>query len=218
MRFAFYVSGKATRLIRTLSYMEQHNAELLKEIKLVFIDNRDNNSLRELCGRLEINLFQFDTGSIKKGLINKTLSGKLLECFLKEKIDSGFIFGKRILIGNLLKEYNHRLINFHPSLLPLFKGVNAIDRALKEKAFLLGNSAHFINEKVDEGEIIMQSIFPTGAYHDYDDVLDMQIYMLIQIMHWLKEDRISLRDGNVIIKDAKYELSNYIPNLEFAAN
>tara|TARA_B100000959_G_scaffold107806_1_gene113565 strand:- start:4924 stop:5604 length:681 start_codon:yes stop_codon:yes gene_type:complete len=218
MNFAFYVSGKATRLVKTLTHLEHSNAELLKKIKLAFIDNCDNDSLRELCGRLGLNFFEFDADAVEKELINETLSGKLLECCLNEKIDYGFVFGRRILVGEILNKYNHRLINFHPSLLPLFKGVNAIDQALKEKAFLLGNSAHFINEKVDEGEIIMQSLLPSLSFNNYDDVLDMQIYMLIQIMRWLIESRITVKKGRVNINNAKYEISSYIPNLEFTIN
>lgn len=215
MKFAFYVSGEATRLIKSLAYLEQHNTELLKEIKFIFIDNCGNDSLRELCGRLEISVLEFNAGATKKELINQTLSGKLLKYFLKEKIDYGFVFGRRILVGDILNKYDHRLINFHPSLLPLFKGVNAIDQALKEKSFLLGNSAHFINEKVDGGEIIMQSVLPSRSYNYYDDVLDMQIKMLVQIMRWLKEKRIIVKNGCINIKNARYEAGSYIPNLEF---
>lgn len=218
MRFAFYVSGGATRLIKTLILLEKTNVRLAKKIKFVFIDNCNSNSLRETCKRLGIQVYEFDARAFEKASINKALSEKLLGFLQKEKIDYGFVFGRRILTGKILKAYKQKLINFHPSLLPIFKGIKAIDRALKEKTFLLGNSAHFINESVDEGEVIMQSILSATLFGKYDDVLDMQINMLIQIMLWLEENRIVVKDGYVNVKNAQYEISQYIPNLEFTAN
>ena len=84
---------------------------------------------------------------------------------------------------------SNRIINFHPSLLPSFPGVKAVDQALAYGTLVLGNTTHFIDEGVDTGPIIMQSILPRAAFDAYDSVLDLQVPMLTQVIRWLEEDR-----------------------------
>ena len=110
------------------------------------------------------------------------------------------------------------MINFHPSLLPAFKGAHAIDNAFKEGAFLLGNSAHLIDKVVDTGPVIMQSLLHSSEYQTYDDLLDLQIPMLIQLMTWLKQKRLSFDKGKPHIKSASYAIARFIPNLEIEVN
>ena len=70
------------------------------------------------------------------------------------------------------------MINFHPSLLPAFKGLQAIDQALAANASILGNTAHYIDEKIDNGKIIIQSAMKCEDFVDYEDVLELQFPML----------------------------------------
>ena len=56
----------------------------------------------------------------------------------------------------LLNKYPNKIINIHPSLLPSFKGLNAIDQALKYGVKITGLTTHFIDINVDEGKIIDQ--------------------------------------------------------------
>ena len=62
----------------------------------------------------------------------------------------------RILSKNFLKKWNYKIINVHPSLLPAFKGLNTHQRALKSGAEYSGCTIHYVNEKIDGGEIIKQ--------------------------------------------------------------
>ena len=62
----------------------------------------------------------------------------------------------RILSKNFLKKCNYKIINVHPSLLPAFKGLNTHQRALKSGAKYSGCTIHYVNEKIDGGEIIKQ--------------------------------------------------------------
>lgn len=145
---------------------------------------------------------------------NEADSDQLLQRLKENEIDYLFIFTTKVLKGDILKEYENRIINFHPSLLPAFKGFFAIDQALKARAFLLGNTAHFVTEDIDGGPIIMQSIFYSGNFKDYPDVLDQQVNMLIQLMYWFKEGRVVVEDGKVRVKDANYNIGEYIPNID----
>ena len=74
----------------------------------------------------------------------------------------------RITTQVLLDRYRDRIINIHPSLLPSFKGIRAIEQALTAKVKITGCTAHLVSLEVDSGEIIMQAAVPVLP----DDTLD----------------------------------------------
>jgi phosphoribosylglycinamide formyltransferase-1 len=119
---------------------------------------------------------------------------------LEFKIDFLFCFGDRILKGRILEVYKNKIINFHPSLLPAFSGLNAIDKALNSSVQILGNTAHFIDEGIDTGPIIMQSVIPRNSYTCYEDVLSLQIPMLLRIWELIDSNKITVIDNLVVVK------------------
>jgi len=213
MKYGFYVSGNATRLKKYLKD-EKTNKDA---ISFVVIDNINNKELSLLCEQFTIPFYQYSYSllGLKHKEQNVFISNELLRLLDKTKTDYCFVFGGRILMGDLLVKYNNKLINFHPALLPAYRGKAAIDLALQDHALLLGNSAHFINEEVDTGTVIMQSIVPAVKFTGYDSVLDLQLPMLRQIIKWIEEDRLVFeKERFSFIKDAGYEAGTYIPNLE----
>lgn len=62
----------------------------------------------------------------------------------------------RILSASFVKRYRNRIMNIHPSLLPDFKGAEAIKDAFNHKAASTGVTVHFVDEQVDSGPIILQ--------------------------------------------------------------
>lgn len=66
----------------------------------------------------------------------------------------------RIITQVLLDGYPNRVINIHPSLLPSFKGIRAIEQALAAKVKITGCTVHLVSLEVDSGEIIMQAAVP----------------------------------------------------------
>jgi len=72
-------------------------------------------------------------------------------------VDLIVLAGYMRLIGpTLLKEYEGRIVNIHPSLLPDFPGKDAIGQALAAKAKWTGVTIHFVDEGMDTGPIIVQ--------------------------------------------------------------
>ena len=59
----------------------------------------------------------------------------------------------------LLDAYPNRIINIHPSLLPAFKGKDAIKQAYMYGVKVMGVSIHYVNEDLDGGSIIAQKAF-----------------------------------------------------------
>ena len=210
-KFAFYVSNRGTRLKNFL--IKYRNNYLLKQIEFILIDSLGNQELKNLCQ--DHGIIYYENDLVNQEDKNLVISNIFLKYLNNHNVEFAFIFADKILVGELLLQYKNKLINFHPSLLPSHKGLYAIDEALKQGTFLLGNSAHIITEKLDEGSVIMQNIFPRVDFNTYDDVLDNQLIMLLQLMIWIDENRFLVNeDGNVIIKNARYKVQNFIPNIE----
>ncbi len=212
-KYAVYVSGNATRI---MTFIRRYAADpILRRIAFVLIDRKGHTKLAALCKKHGIAMYEETVGEGSDA--SEAISKRFLALLRVHGVDYGFVFGDKILRGEILTAYKDRLINFHPSLLPAHKGLSAIDRALESGSFLLGNTAHMVTEEVDGGSVIMQHIFPAIRFSGYDEVLDAQVTMLYQICRWLDEDRIR-REGNyIVVEDADYTPGAFIPNLETGA-
>ena len=66
----------------------------------------------------------------------------------------------RIISPKLIEAFPNRIINLHPSMLPKYKGLHAIERALESGDEKTGVSVHYVNEELDGGEVILQEEVP----------------------------------------------------------
>ena len=64
-----------------------------------------------------------------------------------------------ILGGSFIRRFERRIVNVHPSLLPAFPGVRAIEQALEHGVRVTGVTVHFVDEGVDSGPVILQEAF-----------------------------------------------------------
>ena len=62
----------------------------------------------------------------------------------------------RLLSKDFVKEFENRIVNIHPSLLPDFPGLNVQQRAIDAGVKVSGCTVHFVNEDLDAGPIILQ--------------------------------------------------------------
>ena len=76
----------------------------------------------------------------------------------------------RIITPTLINAFPNRIINLHPSMLPKYKGLHAIERALKSGDDLTGVSVHYVNEELDGGEVILQQEVPILPYDDVESL------------------------------------------------
>ena len=70
----------------------------------------------------------------------------------------------RIITPKLIEAFPNKIINIHPSLLPKYKGLNVIERALDSDDVFTGCTVHYVTEELDSGDIICQRKVPI-----YDD-------------------------------------------------
>jgi phosphoribosylglycinamide formyltransferase 1 len=66
----------------------------------------------------------------------------------------------RVMTPVLIKPWRGRMLNIHPSLLPLYKGLHTHERALADGAKTHGASVHFVSEELDGGEVVAQTTIP----------------------------------------------------------
>jgi len=98
---------------------------------------------------------------IKNKILNfkniKIAEKKLLNLLKQNKIQficlAGFM---KILSSKFIKQFNGKIINIHPSLLPRYKGLNTHSRAIQNKDKFTGCSVHYVTEQLDSGKIILQ--------------------------------------------------------------
>jgi phosphoribosylglycinamide formyltransferase 1 len=69
----------------------------------------------------------------------------------------------RIMTSVLIKPWAGRMLNIHPSLLPLYKGLHTHERALEDGAKVHGASVHFVDEELDGGKVILRATVPVMA-------------------------------------------------------
>lgn len=83
---------------------------------------------------------------------------KLLD---EREVDLVCLAGYMRIVGEtLLKAYEGKIINIHPSLLPAFKGANAVEQAVAYGVKVYGISIHWVSADLDGGKIIAQRAFP----------------------------------------------------------
>ncbi len=115
----------------------------------------------------------------------------------------------RILGEPFVRRYEGRLMNIHPSLLPLFPGLHTHERAIAAGCRIHGATVHFVTAALDHGPIIIQAAVPVLP----DDtperlaarVLREEHRIYPQAVRWFIEGRLQiLPDGRVAVADADF--------------
>jgi len=105
----------------------------------------------------------------------------------------------QILSGDFLKAVGAPVINIHHSFLPAFAGAGPYERARDRGVKLVGATAHYVNEQLDEGPIIEQDVVRASHRHSAEDLerqgADVERIVLARAVQWHCEDRI-VRDGD----------------------
>ena len=108
----------------------------------------------------------------------------------------------RILGPEAIARFPNRILNIHPSLLPAFPGVDAVEQALQAGVPVTGVTVHFVDERVDHGPIIKQIEVPVlpdddhASLHGRIQVVEHDVYP--QVVRALVEGKLFVDNGTVI--------------------
>ncbi len=122
----------------------------------------------------------------------------------------------RLISGDFIAPYEGRIINIHPSLLPLFPGLNTHQRAIDSGMKISGCTVHFVTEGMDEGPTIAQGAVPVISGDTAETLasriltVEHQLYPLT--LKRLAEGKVRMEDGKAVSTDgdSKTEYSNLI--------
>ena len=109
----------------------------------------------------------------------------------------------RILSPGFVAEYPNRIINIHHSFLPAFIGANPYRQAFDRGVKIIGATAHFVNNDLDEGPIIHQDVHPVSHRYTAADMAregkDVEQRVLSQALKLVLNDRVFIRGNKTVI-------------------
>jgi len=129
---------------------------------------------------------------------------EIIRILKAEDIDLVILAGfMRILSTDFVKRFHNSILNIHPALLPAFRGERAIERALKYGCKVTGVTVHFIDEKVDNGPVILQEAIKIKRGETPEN-LEKRIHKLEHKLYPLAvklfvEKRLKIKNRNVEI-------------------
>ena len=145
-----FISGQGSNLKNLIHKSRDYNFPI--NIRLIISNNENANGINYA-----------KKNSIPYLIINTKLRGyenKILQSLKKYKITFICLAGyMKIISNNILKSYRKKIINIHPSLLPKFKGLNIFSRVIKNNEKKTGCTVHYVNEKLDSGNVIAKKSF-----------------------------------------------------------
>lgn len=156
-KIAVLISGGGSNLQAIIDSIEK--GELNCSIEYVIADNENAYGLKR-AEKYNIKTLILDKKELKENLSDKILNT------LKGKVDlivlAGFL---SILKGDLIKVFENKIINIHPSLIPSFcgdgmYGINVHKKALEYGVKISGCTVHFVDKGTDTGSIIIQKSVP----------------------------------------------------------
>ena len=145
-----FISGQGTNLKNLISYSRDNSFPI--KICLVISNNKRAKGIN-YAKKFNIPFVFINTKDFN-------YENKILINLKKHKISFICLAGyMRIISQKLINNFNKKIINIHPSLLPKYKGLNTFSRMLENKEKSGGCTVHYVNEKLDSGNIIVQKRF-----------------------------------------------------------
>ncbi len=201
------ITKKRTKNIVILATKEAHALGdiLIKQYSndfdiniLAVIANREN--LKDLVEKFNIPFYYINADNIDR--IDH--ENKMLE-IIKPLNPDLIVLAKfmRILTPNFVECYPNKIINIHHSFLPAFIGANPYKQAYKRGVKIIGATAHFVNNDLDDGPIIEQDITRVNHEMSWEEMRnkgrDIEKNVLSRALKLALEDRIFVYDNKTII-------------------
>ncbi len=155
LKLGILASGNGTNFETIISDINNHKLDA--EIKCLIVNNSTCGAIK----KAQKYSVPYYIHNHKDFTSREDLDRKIISTLRDNEVEGIVMVGwMRIITNILIKEYSGRIVNLHPSLLPSFKGYNAIKQALIHKVKFTGCTVHLVEEEVDSGEILIQSAVP----------------------------------------------------------
>ncbi len=177
--------------------LKHHFGELNANIKCV-IANHEN--LRDLTSKFGIPFFFVDHQHKSKDIFEN----EIME-IVKAHSPDYLVLAKfmRILTPEFVSHYPDSILNIHHSFLPAFVGANPYKQAFERGVKMIGATAHFVNNNLDEGPIITQKIVPIDHSYTVEAMVsaghDVERQTLIDALKLVVDDRVFVEGNKTIV-------------------
>lgn len=201
LKLAIFGSGSGTNCQAIIDAVEA--GTLKAEIRCVLADVEDAYIL-ERARKHHIPAIYFDCAPFKTKL-DGVAEERVLDILKEHEVNfialAGFM---RIVKEGLLKAYEGRMVNIHPSLLPSFPGINGGKQAFDYGAKFAGCTVHFVDAGVDTGAIINQKCVTIEDSDSLDSLME-KIYTQERIaypeaLRWIAEERLQINGRRITLK------------------
>lgn len=152
MNIAVFCSGNGTNLQAIID--AQKKGDITADIALVVSDVADCFALK----RAEKSGIKTLIAERKDYKSKDYFENAILKELKIKKIDLIVLAGyMKLLSRNFIKQYEYKILNIHPALLPSFKGTHGIKDAFEYGVKVTGPTVHFVTDDMDRGPIILQA-------------------------------------------------------------
>lgn len=111
----------------------------------------------------------------------------------------------RILSPEFVAHYPNRIVNIHHSFLPAFVGASPYRQAYERGVKIIGATAHFVNNDLDEGPIIVQNVIPVDHNYSVRDMVqsgkDVEKISLARALKLVFEDKVFVHGNKTVVFD-----------------
>jgi phosphoribosylglycinamide formyltransferase-1 len=147
IKTAVFISGTGSNLKSLIKFSKLKKSPIT--IGIIISNNPKSKGLKYAkINKIKKKVFNLNSTLFEKKAINELKKNNInLICL------AGFM---KILSKSFIKNFNGKILNIHPSLLPKYKGLNTHVKAIKNKDKYSGCTVHLVNSKLDSGRIINQ--------------------------------------------------------------
>ena len=162
----------------------------------------NHNSLQNICERFDVPFHLVSHEAKERDVFEKELAAVINQYEKDYLVLAKFM---RILSAPFIAQFPHKIINIHHSFLPAFIGANPYKKAYERGVKIIGATAHFVNELLDEGPIIAQSVIPVDHTHDAREMAqygrDVEKNVLAHALRLVCNERVFVFKNKTIIFD-----------------
>ncbi len=193
---AVMASGSGTNFEHLV--VESLASRVKAEVRLLVTD-KPHCGAHERAQRLGVPVFATDPGEYpRKALYEEAIADALRESGARLVVLAGYM---RLVGPGLLSQWEGRMINLHPSLLPAFPGLDAVGQALEAGVKVTGATVHIVDQGMDTGPIIAQRAFAVPQSATREDIFQIlkpiEHDLLARAVNLFAEERIQV-EGRIV--------------------
>ena len=194
MRIAVLVSGNGSNLQALID--AQHGKQLSGQIVGVLSNKAEAYALRRAEDANIATAVISHQNFPNRESFDVAMHQQLLAWQVDLVILAGFM---RILTPEFVSQWQGKMLNIHPSLLPFYKGMNTHQRVLNTADRLHGCTVHFVTAELDAGQSIAQSVIQVSLQDTAESlaqrVHQLEHFIYPQVAQWLCNGQLTWENG-----------------------